>query len=103
MRTYGSKPRKVSASIHLWDGSRDVPHCQPLNETTIENNERTTTKTTAGISGFVKGVVGWLSPRKASRSTATTRKVSRKENKLSRQSARFCLSDDDDNAKDVSI
>jgi hypothetical protein len=104
MRTYGSKPRKVSASIHLWDGSRDVPHCQPLDETTVDNNERkTTTTTTVGIGGFVKGVVGWLSPRKSSRSTTTTRKVSRKENKLSKQSARFSLSDDDDNVKDVSI
>ena len=88
MRTYGSKPRKVSAT-HLWDGSRDVPRRQPLGEnTTAENDER---KSTSGLGGFMKGVVDWLSPRKQQRPTAT-----RKGNKMSKQNRTLSLSDDED-------
>jgi hypothetical protein len=86
MRTYGSKPRKISAT-HLWDGSRDVPRRQPLGDNTTENDER---KSTSGLGGFMKGVVDWLSPRKQQRPTATT-----KENKLSKRNRRFSLSDDE--------
>jgi len=98
MRTYGSKPRKIS-STHLWDGSRDVPRPrQPLGENTSESNER---KTNTGLGGFMKGVVDWLSPKKP-RQTGATRKVSKKENKLVKRGARFSLSDDGDEEVSVS-
>jgi len=95
IRTYGSKPRKV-LSTHLWDGTRDVPRRQPLDENTTEITER---KNTSGIGGFMKGVVDWLSPKKPRQ--AIPRKVSGKENKLSKRRERFSLSDDD--VVDVSI
>ena len=92
VRTYGSKPRKVS-STHLWDGSRDVPRRLPLAEhPASKTNERT--PTTSAIGGFVKGVVRWLSPKKARKTVP--RKTSGKENALSRQAPTVCLSDDDD-------
>jgi len=96
MRTYGSKPRKISTT-HLWDGSRDIPRRQPLGENTTESNER---KNNTGLGGFMKGVVDWLSPKKP-RQTTVSRKVSRKENRLVKRGARFSLSDDDDG--DVSV
>ena len=95
IRTYGSKPRKV-LSTHLWDGTRDVPRRQPLDENTAEITER---KNTSGIGGFMKGVVDWLSPKKPRQ--AIPRKVSGKDNKLSKRRERFSLSDDD--VVDVSI
>jgi hypothetical protein len=100
VRTYGSKPRKVSTT-HLWDGTRDVPRRVPLGDNTAtQTNER---KQARGLGGFVKGVVDWLSPRK-SRQTVS-RKLSGKENSPSRQSHRVCLDDDDDDDDnaDVSI
>jgi hypothetical protein len=90
MRTYGSKPRKIS-STHLWDGKRDVPRRPVLGETTAGINERKT-----GLGGFVKGVVDWLSPKKTR--PVIARRVSGKENKLSKRDERFSLSDDEDDA-----
>jgi hypothetical protein len=90
IRTYGSKPRKVSTT-HLWDGTRDVPRRPVLGENTNEVNEK---KPAGGIGGFMKGVVEWLSPKKA-RGPAG-RLGAGKENKLSRRQARLSLSDDDD-------
>jgi hypothetical protein len=90
VRTYGAKPRKASIT-HLWDGSRDVPRPQPLNENATELNKR---NNTGGLGGFVKGVVDWLSPKKQRQTMS--RKVSGKENKLSNRSERFSLSEDDD-------
>jgi len=102
VRTYGSKPRKVS-STHLWDGSRDVPRRLPLAEhPASKTNERT--PTTSAIGGFVKGVVNWLSPQKARKTVP--RKTSGKENALSTRAPAACLSDDDDhedNDADTSI
>src|SRR5271170_1460394 len=95
MRTYGSKPRKISTT-HLWDGTRDVPRRQPLGENTTDSNERKNTS----LGGFMKGVVDWLSPKKP-RQTNLSRKVSTKENKLVKPGARFSLSDDDNG--DVSV
>lgn len=107
IRTYGSKPRKVS-STQLWDGTKDVPRRPVLGENTTETNEQR--KSNNGIGGFVKGVVEWLSPRKARvptvRKVPAGRKVSErglggKENKAARE-RRFSLSDDEDEG-DISV
>jgi hypothetical protein len=61
MRTYGSKPRRIT-STDLWDGNRDVPRRRPLAE---NNNEINEPKNDSGSGSIVKGVVGWLSPKKS--------------------------------------
>lgn len=87
MRTYGSKPRKLS-STYLWDGSKDVPRHYALAENSNHLNER---KNASGLSGIVKGVVGWLSPKKS----RPVFKGSDKENMLSEQDASAGSHDDD--------
>jgi hypothetical protein len=67
MRTYGSKPRRFN-STDLWDGSRDLPR-RPLAESNNETNEQ---KNVGGLGGLVKGVVGWLTPKKAHQANPRT-------------------------------
>ena len=99
IRTYGSKPRKVSSSTALWDGTRDVPRPKTiLGENTNHLNER---KQNTGIGGFVKGVVEWLSPKKAR--PMLVKEKSGKETKLSTRRERIGLSDDDEDVSNSSI
>ena len=95
------------SSTQLWDGTKDVPRRSVLGENTTETNER---KSNNGIGGFVKGVVEWLSPRKARvrtvRKVSAGRKVSArgiggKENQIALE-RRFSLSDDEDEG-DISV
>src|SRR5271156_607640 len=98
IRTYGSKPRKVS-STSLWDGSRDVPRARALVDSTNQiNHER---KNSSGLTGLVKGVVEWLSPKK-SRSTES-RNISDKENNPSKLRKRVPIFDEEEVSDDASI
>jgi hypothetical protein len=95
LRTYGSKPRKPS-STHLWDGTRDVPRRPALADTTQKTTNEPAKAASSGISGFVKGVVDWLSPKKTR--NKAPRKGSVRQNGPSRRARRISLSDDSDDS-----
>jgi hypothetical protein len=97
VRTYGSKPRKPS-STHLWDGARDVPRRPALADTTQKATNEPAKATSSGISGFVKGVVDWLSPKKTRQKAP--RKGSAQQNGPSRRARRISLTDDSDDGND---
>jgi len=91
IRTYGSKPRKVSTTA-LWDGSRDVPRPRALAETTNHINHRR--KNSSGLTGLVKGVVEWLSPKKAR--SEEYRNILDKENNPSKLRKRVPIEDEEE-------
>jgi hypothetical protein len=97
VRTYGSKPRKPS-STHLWDGARDVPRRPALGDTTQKTTNEPAKASSNGISGFVKGVVDWLSPKKTR--NKAPRKGSAQQNGPSRRARRISISHDSDASDD---
>jgi hypothetical protein len=100
IRTYGSKPRKVSSSTALWDGTRDVPRprVKPLGENTNDVNRE---RKQSALGGFVKGVVEWLSPKKVRPTQPKPEKG--KENTLSRRRERVSLSDEEEDILNTSV